>query len=347
MVDAAIQNWGFRELASTGSDPEVFVTADNNLLPAWEFLPSKRSGKVAFWDGFQAEFNTGAYGCIAWVVDSVQAGLRTVLNAARAKQPTAKLTIQNVFQIPVATLRSAADEHVLLGCDPSINAYYMSGKFPGNGRALRYRFAGGHVHMGGFGQLNEDACRELVKALDAVLGVWAVGAAASIDNPIRRQYYGLAGEFRTPKHGLEYRTLSNFWLSHPAITNLVFNLARGVAQFQRAGLMKHWLTHEQETVETINSCDVPRARKILKLNEDVLTHILAGSWNEIAKYFLNSTIVSQAIRVGQNGIESVIKDPDDIEKNWKLDTKHRMKHSDGENENWSRASAYVSMGHQL
>lgn len=353
MIESGWMKYGLVQ----GTDPEFFVTVDGSLLPAWEFLPDKKNPVIrktqvsssqysygeakVFWDGFQAEFSTAAAGCIAWPVDSVHTGLELILEKAREYKKAAKLTIQNVFQIPIATLRKETAEHVQLGCDPSSNAYYMAGNIAPDGRGLRHRFAGGHLHLGGVGlhaQDREAASRDMVKTLDSVLGVWSVGAAASIDNPIRRQYYGLAGEFRTPQHGLEYRTLSNFWFAHPAITHLVFQFARGIYNFHQAGLMKHWLAHEQEIVETINACDVKNARKILKLNEDVLTAIFAGSWYGRLD---DDPIVKQAIRVGQNGIESVIKDPDDLEKNWLLQGGWKP-HSDAPNCYWLRAAETLS-----
>jgi len=41
----------------------------------------------------------------------------------------------------------------------------------------------------------------------------------------RRRYYGLPGEYRLPKHGLEYRTLSNFWLRAYPLYDLMSGLA--------------------------------------------------------------------------------------------------------------------------
>jgi hypothetical protein len=42
----------------------------------------------------------------------------------------------------------------------------------------------------------------------------------------RRQIYGRAGEYRLPDHGLEYRTLSNFWLRAYPLFSLVMGLSR-------------------------------------------------------------------------------------------------------------------------
>lgn len=329
---------------SLGTDPEIFVRDGNDLVPAFEFLPDKKNPKRfevfheigdnlpnncfanVFWDGFQAEFNCGAESCIAWIPDRVRCGLIGVLSEARLFRPNAKLTTQNVFQIPVATLRATNDEHVMLGCDASLNAYGMMGKHVDNPRKLRYRFAGGHLHFGlntEFQKVSQEDAEKIVRYLDQILGVWAVGAAASIDNPIRREYYGLAGEFRLPPHGLEYRTLSNFWFAHPGITNLVFMMGRTILHSD----LKHldsWVAHPQETVEAINNCDVKKARKLLTDNATVFKQM-----------FLNYGCLGDAIlKLALNGIESAVKDIEDFDKNWKLDGQEKWIGHAGKGESW-------------
>lgn len=42
----------------------------------------------------------------------------------------------------------------------------------------------------------------------------------------RRKLYGKAGEYRLPKHGLEYRTLSNYWLTAYPLMSFAFGMAR-------------------------------------------------------------------------------------------------------------------------
>lgn len=310
-----------------GTDPEIFIKDGNDLLPAYEFLPDKKTPlrfeiganlnnrlpddchANLFWDGFQAEFNCPALACIAFISDNVRAGLLGLLTEARKTHLNAKLTTQNVFQIPMATLRSVREEFVMLGCDASQNAYGMCGEHVENSRKLRYRFAGGHIHFGlnnAFRKVTTEEAEKIVRYLDMILGVWAVGAAAAIDNPIRRQYYGLAGEFRMPPHGLEYRTLSNFWFAHPGITNLVFMMARRIL-WTDVKVLDRWIAHPQETVETINNCDVKRARKILSDNSLLFRETTSD-------YRIHTDC---ALKIAMNGIESVV-DPEDLEKNWKL-----------------------------
>jgi hypothetical protein len=66
----------------------------------------------------------------------------------------------------------------------------------------------------------------LIRLLDFFVGIPTV----LLDNPEqqrqRRKQYGMAGSYRTPDHGFEYRTLSNFWAFKPLYLYLVFGLAR-------------------------------------------------------------------------------------------------------------------------
>ena len=65
-----------------------------------------------------------------------------------------------------------------------------------------------------------------VKILDIVVGNTCVIMDRAPSQVERRKVYGRAGEYRLPAHGIEYRTLSNFWLRSYQLTHLVFSLAR-------------------------------------------------------------------------------------------------------------------------
>ncbi len=66
----------------------------------------------------------------------------------------------------------------------------------------------------------------LVPLLDVIVGNTSVLLDRNPANVERRKNYGKAGEYRLPAYGLEYRTLSNFWLRSPALFSLMFGLAR-------------------------------------------------------------------------------------------------------------------------
>ena len=317
-----------------GTDPEMFVKVGNDLLPAFKFLPAKDQSdewlrpderpyyiyKKMFWDGFQAEWTTTqSYTCLSWLVDEVQSALKDLDARAKAFNPLAELSLDNVVRIPAAVLDETPDAYVQLGCNPSRNAYKDKAMFAGNPRKLRYRFAGGHMHFDWRGTVEES--REVVKVMDKVLGVWCVGAAKNFDKPIRRKYYGLAGEYRKPSYGIEYRTPSNFWLSHPITMHAVFELGRAAMTLHKANKSDWWIADEDEVQSVINNCDVEGAREILERNQELLQFIL--KYKRSAKPLL---------KMGLEGIEALVPEPRNIAKNWQFGAKW-VTHCDNEGTN--------------
>jgi hypothetical protein len=77
----------------------------------------------------------------------------------------------------------------------------------------------GHIHIG-YDKSDDNTNIELIKYLDLFLGVPAI----IMDNDDRRkEIYGTAGRFRPTSFGLEYRTLSNFWVSSIRLQHWAFN----------------------------------------------------------------------------------------------------------------------------
>lgn len=307
-----------RKVAQQGSDPEIFiVNQDNNIIPAFRFLKSKEepnripeNHQPLFWDGFQAEFNLSASSCLDSTLYSVWYGLKHLNKLAKGYDKNARLTVQNTFDVPRHMLLDEKPEHVAFGCMPSYNVYDMFG-IKADGRDVSLRSAGGHIHL----QLDSAQKKKIpqyVKALDAILGVATVSMFGSIDNPDRRQYYGLAGEYRTPKHGLEYRTLSNAWMCHPTVTYIIFELARKVISLVDSDMFQLWKYNEADTIECINTCNIPLAFEILKMNEEMFKDILHS-------FCYNRPDTVDAVYASfMTGVENLITNVDDIENNWNL-----------------------------
>jgi hypothetical protein len=335
-----------------GSDPEIFVDdkTTGQVIPAFDFLGSKKEGTDRtfnpgtgygghrlYWDGFQAEFETTPLNCLAYHVDSVFNGLKGLHNKAVKHNPNAVLSADTVKMIPADLLMSAKEEHVTFGCMPSKNAYGMEGKkLPP--RECPVRSAGGHIHFGFEGvKKTEEQLVENVKALDAILGVACVSLFAGYDNPLRREFYGLAGEYRTPPHGLEYRVLSNAWLFHPLIMNLVFDLARkAVVMSDKKLFYKHWKGNEQETIECINRCDVDKAREILKRNEQTFLSLMK------ACYACDDIAAKTTMAIFTNGMDSVVTNPRDILVNWNITKGTWATHCEGKGKNWKHALPIIT-----
>jgi len=327
-----------------GSDPEIFVVdKDGAIIPAPEFLTSKDDPKSSncgcgdpkcdrpriFWDGFQCELTTRPnHYCLQLLGDDIQSGLRAIYQAARKKFPDARLSIKSVVPVPESYLMSYPEAFVTFGCSPSQNAYGQAGEYIEDPRMLPIRFAGGHIHMGFRGMAGADLIDpvEVVKTMDATLGVASVGMFAGIEDCYaRRRFYGLAGEYRLPKHGLEYRVLSNAWLCHPAIYMMVFELARVGAALGAAG-GRILLDADEELVRTIiNRGDVEMARKYVARNETMFISLWKNAFKgyfhpglDMANVTLGNQIVSLCMKAIMEGATSLIDDPSNLERNWKL-----------------------------
>lgn len=301
-----------------GADPEIFVTSDGKkLLPAFDFLPSKKDAPCiknnhVYWDGFQAEFDIigsgGAPTCLDVLVSYIRSGLKQTFEHARKKYPEASLLNITTVDIDPVVLADAKDIHVQFGCMPSFNAYGMKG-MDLHGREVPFRPAGGHMHFG-VGQTTEADALPMVKALDAILGVCSVSMFGGIDDPRRRALYGLAGEYRLPKHGLEYRVLSNAWLFHPLLAYMTFDLGRKALMFGKHGLLEdNWKCTEAETIRIINENDVKAARKVMEDNKDIITMCLTAAYGD-------SSYGKLAYKAWLAGAEAVVDDLKNISKNW-------------------------------
>lgn len=332
----AYKQWQIANLISqlghyfyVGSDPEIFFEVNGQVLPAYDFLPAKKDAKYSnainkergYWDGFQAEFETNAVSCLAYHVDSIYRGLKICYNAAVKHNNKARPSVNTVMDIPPHLLESGKQEHVQFGCMPSFNVYNIVG-MQDDGRDVPFRPAGGHIHFG-IGPKDTACVERIVKALDAILGVACVSMFARWDDPRRRHLYGLPGEYRLPAHGLEYRTLSNAWLFHPAITHLVFDVARKVLMIGEKDLLSDiWKADEKEVVRVIRETDVDGARRILDANKDTMMRVLQAAYRE-----QNTKLHEAAYKAFRYGVEELVPQFGDITSNWELNTNKWMLHS--------------------
>lgn len=330
-----------------GSDPEVFAEdGEGNLVPAFEFLgPADDSSKTApngdrgysgmpFWDGYQAEFNTVPDTCLAYHTDAVRTGLVATQEALRRKYPKGKLSVKTTFDIPPERLLTDDKKYVNFGCTPSKSVY--GEKFPDvDPASIPFRSAGGHLHF----SMNKKFAKEAVKNLDRILGVISVPLFQYYDESRRRLLYGRAGEYRLPKYGIEYRTLSNAWMIHPATAHFVYEIGRRcVGLAEEEIVWADWNVDEDEVRKCINECDVELAKKILTENmfglKALLTSLPTSGQGGTTGY------VERWIEVIFNGVHTVLTNPDEYSNKWVLDEDWNngpewVEHSDGTCGNFS------------
>ena len=255
---------------SLGTDPEIWVAHDDGtIIPACSFLPDAvKDGRpttaAIFNDGFQAEFNTSSAECLSYLIDDIQEKLVNLLAAARKVDKTARLIAAPIMEVPEELLIAAKPEHIRMGCMPSKNLYNSRGIEIVNGREVGIRFAGFHIHIG-YKNLTEEMAQRAVNAMDALVALPMVALfGKQKSEKLRRDYYGLAGEYRLPKHGLEYRAISARVLHHPIWVHLAFDLARFAFQIGIRRIFEaRWETPWEEVKKIVDTSNVKAARGVM------------------------------------------------------------------------------------
>lgn len=204
-----------------GADPELFVKDDKGrhvsaegLIPGTKDEPYKVDYGAIQVDGMAAEFNIDPATTFTEFNRNIQAVMGQ-LEAMLPKGYTLDAIPSVVFDEDVFT--ASPDKAKELGCMPDFNAWTGEMNPPPHDPANPFlRTASGHLHIGWTeGQDITDLqhvmnCRDLVKQFDWYLGGWSVKMDS---DPTRRNLYGKAGACRFKDYGVEYRVLSNFWIT--------------------------------------------------------------------------------------------------------------------------------------
>ena len=348
-----------------GADPEIFVVDENNnIIPAFQFLPGKKEPLPPYGnctklynDGFAAEHNIVPKTCLGWLSDHMQLGLKYLTIKMKEHDKNAKLSTLTFADFSLDFLRAQKPEDIQLGCEPSLNAYGLVGNLEGE---VTGRSTGGHMHFSlGGSTLKQEVIERCVKAMDKIIAIACVSMFEGYDNPMRRRYYGLPGEYRIntyppiaygykPTNGFEYRVLSNAWLFHPAMTNLVWDIARKALVVGYLDYTEMWDATEEETIQTLIENDVTKAREILKRNEAMFKELIRAAYGLYSadgytdpvefKYRIDA-IFSAFMRSARDWIMY----PDDIDRNWHITKDDYITHCNNNNSNGAKTSHFLAM----
>jgi len=263
-----------------GCDPEFFFSngkktvSSDSILPEGGLVCSHPASKIII-DGVQGELNTRPHSCRQLLCSEIQCMFSDLVNHIDKKDT--KIDFKQTIKIKKEDMKNLSEKSKTFGCASSKNTYNngKSGKITVNPETYQYRSAGGHIHLGYLDKEVEKIMKhpkKLVNLLDVILGNTCVLLDRDRGNIERRKVYGKAGEYRTPKHGIEYRTLSNFWLRSIPLTSMVMGLSR-LAIIITANNRENEildLVDMEDVREAINSNSVQKATKIYKKIEKTL-----------------------------------------------------------------------------
>lgn len=211
-----------------GADPEFFVKkfgklhSAHGLIPGTKEAPFKVPKGAVQVDGMALEFNIDP----ANDFTQFENNMTTVMDSIMGMIPGYEVFVEPVADFGLDYIKAQPKEASELGCSPDFNAYTKMAN-PRPNADTPFRTASGHVHIGWTAEAvdinNEghlEACRALTKALDVYLGI----PSLVWDNDDRRRsLYGAAGAFRPKPYGMEYRVLSNKWITSPVLRKLVYH----------------------------------------------------------------------------------------------------------------------------
>ena len=228
-----------------GCDPEFFFAQDGKVIGAEKVLPANGilaaekqrvsgAGAGGSWDnptafvldGVQVELNPKPTYCRAHIGNQLRVAfiaLKEHLN--KVGEGKIKASFSSVIEIDQHELDGLSEKAKVFGCAPSLNQYDKGATVSVDAATYLKRSAGGHIHLGLEAYLIPHHAR-LVPLMDIIVGNTCVMIDRDPEAATRRLHYGRAGEHRLPKHGLEYRTLSNFWLRSYPLLSLVLGLSR-------------------------------------------------------------------------------------------------------------------------
>jgi hypothetical protein len=220
-----------------GSDPEFMLESNGKIISAIGIVKGTKERRKIVGDYAFYYDNVLAEGCVPpassrdEAVDNIGGFLQAFADLVRP----CKLLAQASHTYAPDQVRDEAA--LVIGCSRESCVYSLEEIQPDESMFLKtnLRSAGGHIHLGskllkkGYNTLHS------VRLLDLFLGIPVLYLDNDPTSKKRKELYGKAGRFRQPTYGVEYRSISNFWLSSPKLVELIYDLCGFVLDFIEQG----------------------------------------------------------------------------------------------------------------
>lgn len=246
-----------------GADPELFLEKDGKLVSAEGVIGGSKEnpraiskdGHAVQEDNVMVEFNIPA--CkekedFIFHINFVKSYLETL-----ADMKGYSLNYSASGDLSPEEL--CTDQAMEFGCDPDWDVYSRFENVPPEPVGTM-RCCGGHIHVG-YDNPDEDTTIQIAYAMDMILGLESL----SKDTDTRRRVmYGKAGSFRFKPYGMEYRTLSNFWIKDDELISWAFDKTMEAIELVKSGEIDKLVDEYSELVKTaINTNDKQLAQVLL------------------------------------------------------------------------------------
>jgi len=203
-----------------GSDPETFlVNAEGKPISAIGYIkadkwhpmqiPDMPKGFTLQEDNVSLEYGIPPAASAEEFIGSINAVMKRSLDylpELSFSKMSCLIFPEDQMQHPLA--------HIF-GCEPDYNAWTQKENIKPHPPHQFMRSAGGHIHV----ETTNDPITT-VRNMDLFLGVPSVLMDSGEE---RKKLYGSAGAHRVKPYGVEYRTLSNFWIFEDRLMTWVWN----------------------------------------------------------------------------------------------------------------------------
>lgn len=246
-------------LIKLGCDPEIFLKQGNNFISSIGLIGGTKDAPMPIGEGcavqednVAVEFNTPPAPDVESFLKSVNFNLDYLKKRAVALNMELAIEASAIFSDNELSHPSAME----FGCEPDYNTWTKRRNPRPRAANRNLRSAGGHVHFGSK-EIGLDPW-QVGRAADLFLGVPSVEMDPDTQ---RRELYGKAGAVRIKPYGVEYRTLSNFWLKSEDLMKWVWEQSQRAVEFVRSG---NELSDEMglRIQQCINESDAIMARQL-------------------------------------------------------------------------------------
>jgi hypothetical protein len=214
-----IENW------KLGSDPEFLlmnhqskpVSVEGMLGCSKENPLDIGNGCAIQEDCVAVEFNIPPVNNADDFVEYIRYSIATLRGMIRRDLHFSFLPSAEFDEIQLSTEQSREG-----GCDPDKNVWDEDAECKPNLSATSRRAAGSHLHLS-YLNPNEETSLNFIKIFEVYGTIPTLKYEEKLSAIFRRELYGAAGSYRIKPYGVEYRSLSSFWLQYEEWQRLIYD----------------------------------------------------------------------------------------------------------------------------
>lgn len=263
-----------------GTDIELALTDGERLVSAIPFIPGDKHnpqpmkcGSLLQHDNVMVEFAIPYTDSEGDLVKKIHTALKNT--KSQIPKHLSMLAIPSGYYDPEELNNEEAQK---FGCDPDFNAWLVCQNDTPCADSANFRTCGGHIHIGSRVLASDENKFRLVKMMDCFHSLTMMTIDRTIESIERKMLYGKAGCHRPkPYPGIEYRALSNTWISEENLVRLMFRLSRDAMNILVSGKDEDIIEAigRKRITSTIDEGDIDTARELV--GEYVLPNVASDT----------------------------------------------------------------------